>query len=85
LRKKSFCAVTGFDVIGKSNAACTQGFELFAALGHQLIIVNGRGGGGVMGQGVGCGHRAAGKELIKKRVKGMRSAKVLILGFKAGF
>ena len=67
LRKKSFCAVTWFDIVRESNAACAQGFELFPALGHQLVIVNGRGGGGVMGQGVGCGHRAAGKELIKKK------------------
>jgi hypothetical protein len=69
LRKKSFCAVTGFDIVGKSNAAGAQSFELFAALGHQLVIVNGRGGGGVKGQGVGCGHRAAEKELIKKESK----------------
>ena len=84
LCKQRFGAVTGFDIVGKSNPACAQGFELFAALGHQLVIVNGRGGSGVKRQGVGCGHRAAGKEQYKKESKASGLPKVLILGFKAG-
>ena len=84
LRKKRFGAVTGFDIVWKSNPACAQSFKLFAALGHQLVIVNSRGGSGVKGQGVGCGHRADGKVQYKKESKASGLPKILILGFKAG-
>ena len=47
---------------------------------HTVLIY----GYGVMGQGVGCGHRAAGKEQYKKESKASGLPKVLILGFKAG-
>ena len=69
LRKQRFGAVAGLDVVGECNAACAQGFEFFAALGHQLVVVDGRGGSGVKGQGVGCRHKAAGKEQYKKESK----------------
>lgn len=82
MRFCSVCAAQSAD--SWSPAGSTQGFELFAALGHQLVIVNSRGGSGVKGQGVGCGHRADGKEQYKKESKASGLPKVLILGFKAG-
>ena len=39
LRKQGFRPVLRLDIVGKGHAGAAQGFELFAALNHELVLV----------------------------------------------